>query len=135
MDHEIIVWIRDFLKERKYRVKIDSHMSDPRPIERGMLSPLLFSVYINDEPRLEHGRSSYTYLFADDMAVLHIYSDKSEAENLINAYLVKLDKWRLTMAVAKCQYVIMHSGKGRPNDLKLFSSDANERLYGLKPGR
>ena len=86
VDHAIIVWIRDFLKERKYRVKIDSHMSDPRPIERGMsqgavLSPLLFSVYINDETRIEHGRSSYTYLFADDMAVLHIYSDKSEAEN------------------------------------------------------
>ena len=72
---------------------------------------------------------SYTYLFADDMVIPHIYDSESEENAALNEHLKRmemwLDCWRLSMAVNKCQYIVFHSGKRRPVDL-------NMHMYGVR---
>ncbi len=70
----IVSIITDYLNDRKFTVKIDNHLSSLRAIscsvpQGGVLSPTLFSLFINDLPlNLSEKRGDYSYLFADDIA-------------------------------------------------------------------
>ena len=135
--NHLIFWIKDFLTSRSFSVRIDHTLSEPKQIARGVpqgavLSPLLFSVFINDVPELSQPERSYTYLFADDMVVVHIYEDDESASALINTHLKQLEKWpnnfRLSMAVSKCEYILFYNSRRRPDDLNLT-------MYGASIGR
>jgi len=67
-------WIMDFLQDRKFRVKVDDAVSDLFSIETSVmqgaiLSPILFSIYINDILEInEYPNQEITsLLFADDL--------------------------------------------------------------------
>lgn len=65
-------WIKSFLSDRLYRVKINEDISDPYSLDNGTpqgssLSPLLFLVMVNDFPVLSTHTS--TGLFADDSTI------------------------------------------------------------------
>jgi hypothetical protein len=64
----LIKLIGSFLSQRKFRVSVEGVMSKPREMQTGepqgsVLSPTLFSMYINDTPQT-HG--IHLALFADD---------------------------------------------------------------------
>ena len=70
---QIISWIFDFLQNRTFSVKINEIFSSKYPITAGVpkgavLSPILFSIFINDIPKTESKNKSNSLLFADDLA-------------------------------------------------------------------
>ncbi len=130
----LIRWIHCFLSNRSFKVRINESLSISHPITCGVpqgavLSPLLFSLFINDIPNNNSTNLSYSLLFADDLAQLELYRSTSRANKRIAALLVRiqewLDKWRLSMAVHKCNYVIFNNMHTNPIDLDL-------KLYGNK---
>jgi len=65
-------WIKNFLQDRNYVVKLNEAFSDPYTLDNGTpqgssLSPLLFLIMVNDFPKL----SQFTMeaLFADDCTI------------------------------------------------------------------
>ena len=68
----ILLWIEDFLSERKQRVRITDSTSEWRPVISGIpqgsvLGPILFVIYVNSLPTVV--RDSEVFLFADDTKV------------------------------------------------------------------
>ena len=67
--------LQEFLSDRSFMVKVGNNVSSERPIECGVpqgavLSPTLFSVFINDVP-INDSKNEQTLLFADDIASLN----------------------------------------------------------------
>jgi hypothetical protein len=74
----IIYWTQAFLTDRKFAVKVNSTISEPCPILAGVpqgaiLSPILFSIYINDIPINNKKNFSYSLLFADDLSSISFF--------------------------------------------------------------
>ena len=82
----------------------------------GVLSPLLFNIYINDIPIESIPGVSEGFLFADDLAKVINYFNGQEATRWINC-------WRLKMAVEKCSYLIIHNLRTNPPDLALVMNN------------
>ena len=142
-----IIWA--FLKNRTFVVKIDGVKSSVRVIicgvpQGGVLSPTLFSLYINDIP-LAEGEDVKTLLFADDIVFILRYrfrknkkampEAKSIAENIAQPYLDKLvewmSTWRLSLAPHKCAQITFSKAKDNLRDkmkLKLYGDDIPEDL-------
>jgi hypothetical protein len=75
----------------------------------GVLSPTLFSIYINSAQSRRSKNKRYTLLFADDLAFFEVYKNKNPSlEKRVNKFLSDLaawaGKWRLTIAEHKCSY-------------------------------
>ena len=65
----VLQWFNSYLTNRYQVVRIHSTVSDPIPIEYGVpqgsiLGPLLFSIYVNDQP--EAPRNCSTECYVDD---------------------------------------------------------------------
>ena len=65
--------IADYLENRSFIIKIHNFSSFPRNIEAGVLqgsvlSPALFSIFINDIPVKNKEAYEHTLLFADDIS-------------------------------------------------------------------
>ena len=78
----IIIWLFYFFQNRIFMVIVNSFLSTIFNIETGVpqggvLSPVLFSIFINDIPLNYQINSSYSVLFADDLAYLHISRTKN----------------------------------------------------------
>ena len=91
-------WLLEFLKDRKFRVKFD-YISDLFDITAGVtkvavLSPILFSIYINDIPLWNKKNRDYGLLFADDLISLNIFKKFGNIEKHVNKYLRKLEGLR-----------------------------------------
>jgi exonuclease III len=133
----IINWIKQFLSDRMFKVIVNDTESELHPIQCGVpqgavLSPLLFSIFINDIPDNTSTNRTYSFLFADDLIFIHIYYNDKRATKIVNDHLVEieewLDKWRLKMAVHKCNQIIFNNLKSSPDDLDI-------KLYGDKINR
>lgn len=103
----------EFSKNRKFIVKVDSKFSDPFNIETGVaqgsiLSPILFSIYINDVIEINKVTNEKVncLLFADDLFAFVIDSNVRRIVILMQRYLNELEKWlnkwRLCTAGHKC---------------------------------
>ena len=113
--------IETLISGRQFCVKVGDVISEKRDIQLGVpqgavLSPTLFSVFINDIPITNEKGISNTLLFADDVMFQCKYSQKTtELENSINLYLKRLElwanNWRLSFAPAKCCYTIFSRNK------------------------
>ena len=124
----LLKWLKEFLKERKFRVKINNVISDLAEITAAVpqgspLSPTLFDAYINDIPKRDTSNCSSSLLYADDLATMFIFNKRGQIEQTINKYLVSIEKWlikwKLKMSASKCNYTIFHSGPTRPVSLNL----------------
>ena len=80
----LIRMIEVFLRGRTFMVKINGIFSSVRNIgagvpQGGVLSPTLFSIFINDSPSRNKKNKRYTLLFADDLCYIEIYKNKTQA--------------------------------------------------------
>ena len=78
VDKYLIRYIKDFLDNRSFRVKVNNSFSGWKPIkcsvpQGSVLAPILFLVYINDIPLTNDKHLSYSSLFADDLCSFFIY--------------------------------------------------------------
>jgi hypothetical protein len=86
-----------------------------------VLSPLLFSIYINDIPILNVKNKEYSLLFADDLASFFIYKKDGKINHKLKKYMGELElwlkNWRLNMQPKKCNFM-------------LFNKNSNSKLAG-----
>ena len=76
----IIRYIKSFLSDRSFRVKINEKLSESHPItcsvpQGSVLGPLLFLVFIGDIPLSNKKSESYSPLFADDLSTIFFLRD------------------------------------------------------------
>lgn len=113
--------IINFLQGRSFTVKVGAYESKRRSITCGVpqgavLSPTLFSIFINDMPMKYRKNKEYTFLFADDLNYILIFKRKNKStEKMINDFNHKLEKWsnkwRLEFAPHKCNFMIFTRAK------------------------
>jgi ribonucleases P/MRP protein subunit RPP40 len=114
----LLLWIKDWLSDRKQRVVINGAMSSYSNVLSGVpqgsvLGPLLFVIYIND---IDLGLYSKILKFADDTK---IYSKVSNNEDIssLGKDLATLSSWSkdwlMTFNYSKCK--VMHIGHNNIN--------------------
>ena len=111
----LLGWIEYYLKDRRFRVKVNGAYSGERRIISGVIQgsvigPLLFLVYISDLPRdIVTGIS----LFADDTK---LYCNPIENAVEFNQDIERVvgwtQRWFMALNVSKC--VILHLGTNNP---------------------
>ena len=143
----LILWISDFLTDRSFVIKVGDAVSAPAPIAGGVpqgssISPILFSIFINDIPVNDAQNESFSILFADDLNTFFIYNSITTVlQNKIKKYLksmeIWLSKWRMNMAPSKCQYTIFAkcNKEQKVFDMQLFGGkipyEANPTSLGV----
>ena len=120
---EMLNIIRDFLSDRKMRVKVGDHFSGSRDVTSGVpqgsvLGPLLFLLFVNDLPE---SIKSFMVMFADDVKIV---ADPRQ-HNIIQDDLFQLNMWEnlwgLEFNVEKC--MVMHLGKNNPCNSYEFNGE------------
>lgn len=106
-----IKWIRAYLSDRTAKVRFENKTSQTKRFKSGVpqggvLSPILFLVFINDiVDRLPQGVSAS--LFADDLAIWSSDVDPQVARKNIQKALVVLEawtkRWKMEVNTGKCQ--------------------------------
>ena len=94
----------------------------------GVLSPFLFSLYINDiifyKTKFKKTKTEST-LFADDLATSCASTKHINIEKAFNLYMKKLEnwliKWRLSINPSKCQYILFSKGGSENINIKLMN--------------
>ena len=91
----LLAWFSSYLNMRSQKVVIKGKSSSLKHLLAGVpqgsiLGPLLFLIYIND---IEDGITSDLNLFADDTALCQEYSNKLDAERILNSDLEKIRQW------------------------------------------
>ena len=99
-----------------------------------VLSPVLFSLFINDIPINYSKNKNYSLLFADDLCAFYIYKKKRTSVIQVQLYLDRIEQWlnswRLMMAPHKCNYIVFSNNKSNQEeedlDIKLFGENINK---------
>ena len=111
-------WLQTFLVERQQYVSVSGSNSAMKRIPMGTpqgstLSPLLFSIYINDMCR-SSSLLNFTH-FADDTTISLSSRNLRELEETLNEELSRLDNWlcsnRLSLNIGKTHYMLFSCGK------------------------
>jgi len=120
-----IRWISQFLTNRTTKIRSGEEFSENISIRRGVpqgaaLSPILYSLYVNDTPISPNTNTSLG-LFADDTAYwTAARTTNSVIKNLqrpANTFLKWCRDWKLELNAKKTQFIIFYSsGKGTRRD-------------------
>ena len=126
---KVLAWIKNFLSNRVFRIKQNDIVTKSFNIETGVpqgavLSPILFSIFINDIPITSSKNKSYSLLFADDLVSIFLFKKKGRTQAIIQRYLSLIEKWllnwRLMMAPNKCSHnTISNSSIDKSNEISL----------------
>jgi hypothetical protein len=116
----LITFLFSYLRDRTFSVVINGAQSTPRTQGAGLpqgaaLSPILFTYYISDIPRLQH---IHMALYADDTALLtQSWRVDTVARRLTSAitHLKKyFDRWRLKLNTAKTEAILFTKRRPLP---------------------
>ena len=110
-------WIRDFLGDRKQKVRVNDSLSDWENVISGVpqgsvLGPMLFLVYINDLSEVVNGEM--LKLFADDAKLSTTIVSEEDARYLqqnLNKVLDWSEQWGLKMNACKCK--VLHLSRNQ----------------------
>jgi hypothetical protein len=145
LPYYLLKFVQIFLTDQTFCIRVGSFTTHFEKITCGMpkgavLSPLLFSIYINDVPLLSGSPNNFSLLFADRLVYLHLFNEvNKETELLINNQLkiltLWMNLWRLKLLPDKCRYTIFSKNfKSGQKGIKGHDSESFELvLYGL-PG-
>jgi hypothetical protein len=84
---------------RKFKIKVNSFTSVPYEIKCGVpqgavLSPLIFSISINDVPLYSNNKNKHSLLFEDDLMYMKTFKKiNSQTEKELNKQLSSLESW------------------------------------------
>ena len=100
VDSRVVVWIREFLLDRKQRVRVGGQLSAEVRITSGVpqgsvLGPLLFLAYVND---IWRNIESTVRLFADDYVIYRKIINNEDMEKL-QKDLYRLGEWEVENAM------------------------------------
>jgi retron-type reverse transcriptase len=91
----------------------------------GIISPLLFSLYVNDMPSLS--RHVELTLYADDRAIITTYRQPTLIVKYLDIYLRDLERWlsewRIAINVSKSSAMLFAKARRRiqqPRAVQLF---------------
>lgn len=115
-------WIYSFLSERKISVKIGQSTSLATQVnfgvpQGGVLSPLLFILFIND---LQHfiTKNVTLVLYADDTTICITASSPEELQTKVNRTLEQFYTWcfnnKLIINADKTKYIMFHKRRANP---------------------
>jgi hypothetical protein len=106
---EVINWIRSFLYDRTFSVRINGKFSSEKRVLSGIpqgsvLGPVLFIIYINDLPE-DCGSLSEMFLYADDAKLYKSISgsnDVSALSSSCDSLLNWSERWLMKLNTSKC---------------------------------
>ena len=110
-------WFKSYLGDRRQYVFVSGCSSELKNVtmgvpQGGIISPLLFSLYINDMCNSSN-KLSFTH-FADDTNLSIQGSNLQELEIVLNEELLRVDEWlscnRLSLNIGKTHYMIFKGG-------------------------
>lgn len=119
-------WIKDFLSERTFQVKIGAELSVHCLQENGtpqgsVISPLLFLIMINDIPR---GDGTEMSLFADDSALFAEGVNLKTLQVRAQRSLDQIHRWcdenGFKISTAKTTAVVFSNSRQRAGEVKLM---------------
>ncbi|MCP4649779.1 MAG: hypothetical protein GY853_06825, partial [PVC group bacterium] len=138
MSGRLLAWIKAYLTGRSQKVVINHSESDSLPVnsgvpQGGILSTILFLLYVNDLP--DFVLNSTIKIFADDVKIYLAFSELCETD-LLRDDLALIsqwaNEWQLVLAFLKCE--ILHLGLKNPRSdyfLGLIKLNSQESLRDL----
>ncbi|GBN54312.1 RNA-directed DNA polymerase from mobile element jockey [Araneus ventricosus] len=109
--------LNSYLGDRKFVVRIGNSSSESKTMkagipQRGKISPVLYSIYVNDIPTTH---KTLLGMYADDTAILARNKNPKYTAAAINQHLEKLDdwfvKWEIALNVSKTEAVYFAKGE------------------------
>jgi retron-type reverse transcriptase len=107
-------WIRNYLDNRSFQVRIGSSLSSVRPVEAGVpqgsvLGPVLFNLFFNDITEKRVAKVELG-LFADDLSAWTCDKSLKRINLRIQAQLNHIEswmnKWQTTLSVSKTVWTV-----------------------------
>ena len=141
VDNKLIVWIEDFLCNRKQRIGVNWCFSKWCTVSSGIpqgsiLGPILFLIFINDLPEIcATEQNTVMYLYADNAKVystITCNSDHLHLQKVIGLDHIKewCDQWLLPLNIHKCSHVSYTSRLSIDTEYHINNTDsASNRAY------
>ena len=122
VDGDILMWIENFLTERKMRVIVNGITAKWTRVNSGVpqgsvLGPILFLLYVNELPDIV---KSSIKMFADDTKIWKTLKTDADVHSLqedLDTLEQWSQKWLLKFNIGKCK--VMHLGKHQTDDYYL----------------
>ena len=113
---KLINWIKEFLHDRTFSVRINGVYSDFFPVLSGIpqgsiLGPLLFVIFINDLA-MDFNSDSNLFLFADDGKLFRHVKDLTDSivlQRLCQDFYNWSERWLMKLNTDKCKIISISS--------------------------
>ena len=110
-------WFSSYLSNRNQQTSCDNKLSEALPVTFGVpqgsiLGPLVFLVYTNELPAIQHSEVSS---YADDAVLYCFAKEPREQESKLNASIYNVALWLkangLTLKLSKTKSILMGSNR------------------------